>query len=99
MRSGPVGDRGDSDLRQRLAAIPGSAEIVEQALQAMAAECGVRLQAYRDESGVFIDDGAELSASSPGAADVRADIRIGGRVIDGPGGVLAYNYFPPLVIW
>lgn len=39
------------------------------------------------------DDGAAFP-SSPGVLGVRADLRIGGHLIDGPSNVLAYNYFP-----
>jgi hypothetical protein len=40
------------------------------------------------------DDGVALSGLG-GVTNVRGDIRIGGRLIDGgPGGILAYNYYP-----
>jgi hypothetical protein len=39
------------------------------------------------------DDGAAFPGSS-GALGVRGDVRIGGHLIDGGYGVLAYNYFP-----
>jgi hypothetical protein len=40
------------------------------------------------------DDGAALSGLG-GVIGVRGDVRIGGRLIDGgPGGILAYNYYP-----
>jgi hypothetical protein len=39
------------------------------------------------------DDGANMPGS-PGALGVRGDVRIGGRSIDGPSNVLAYNYYP-----
>ena len=39
------------------------------------------------------DDGASF-VSSVGVAGTRADIRIGGKDIDGKSGILAYNYFP-----
>ena len=39
------------------------------------------------------DDGASF-VSSVGVAGTRADIRIGGKDIDGNSGILAYNYFP-----
>ncbi len=44
------------------------------------------------------DDGADYivngNQSLLGAIGVRADIRIGGKALDGSGGVLAYNFFP-----
>jgi len=43
------------------------------------------------------DDGATMTnfTSSPaGSGTTRADIRIGGKTLNGPGGVLAYNYGP-----
>jgi len=39
------------------------------------------------------DDGANMPGSG-GALGVRGDVRIGGRYIDGPSNVLAYNYYP-----
>jgi len=39
------------------------------------------------------DDGATFPAS-PGELGLRGDVRIGAHPIDGPYGVLAYNYFP-----
>jgi serralysin len=43
------------------------------------------------------DDGITMTGSAsadPGVLGVRADLRIGGKNIDGNSGVLAYNYFP-----
>jgi hypothetical protein len=39
------------------------------------------------------DDGANMPGNG-GVLGVRGDVRIGGRSFDGPGGVLAYNYYP-----
>jgi hypothetical protein len=39
------------------------------------------------------DDGANMPGSG-GLLGVRGDVRIGGRYMDGPGNVLAYNYYP-----
>jgi hypothetical protein len=39
------------------------------------------------------DDGANMPGSG-GSLGVRGDVRIGGRYIDGPGNVLAYDYYP-----
>lgn len=39
------------------------------------------------------DDGANMP-NSGGVLGVRGDVRIGGRYIDGPSNVLAYNYYP-----
>ncbi|MCH8150155.1 MAG: matrixin family metalloprotease, partial [Planctomycetes bacterium] len=39
------------------------------------------------------DDGA--SWGSPGSAGLRGDLRISMKSLGGPGGVLAYNFFPP----
>lgn len=41
------------------------------------------------------DDGASFR-TSPGQLGVRGDVRIGSIPIDGPSGVLAYNYFPDI---
>lgn len=41
------------------------------------------------------DDGAPFR-TSPGQLGVRGDVRIGSIPIDGPSGVLAYNYFPDI---
>jgi hypothetical protein len=43
------------------------------------------------------DDGNPISNSgsdNPGVLGVRGDVRIGGHLIDGNSGILAYNYFP-----
>jgi hypothetical protein len=40
------------------------------------------------------DDSAAMSSGNNGVLGVRADVRIGGRFIDGPGNVLAFNNFP-----
>ena len=44
------------------------------------------------------DDGAPYQDTPPflfdGVLGVRGDMRIAGHVIDGPGGILAYNFFP-----
>jgi hypothetical protein len=60
------------------------------------------LNEWSDLSGITYlyeanDDGASFSSSSgaaPGVAGVRGDVRIGGHLIDGNSGVLAYNFFP-----
>jgi serralysin len=41
------------------------------------------------------DDGADMPYS-PGSLGVRGDVRIGGRYIDGPSNVLAYDYYPDI---
>jgi len=41
------------------------------------------------------DDGAAFPGL-PGVINVRGDVRIGGTVIDGNSGILAFNYFPDL---
>ncbi len=40
------------------------------------------------------DDGAAFPNSPGSATAPRGDVRIGGRYLDGPGRVLAFNYFP-----
>lgn len=40
------------------------------------------------------DDGANQTGGNGGVLGVRADMRVGGRNLDGASGVLAYNYFP-----
>jgi hypothetical protein len=60
------------------------------------------LNEWSDISGITYlygpnDDGAAFSSSSsasPGVTGVRGDVRIGGHLIDGNSGVLAYNFFP-----
>jgi hypothetical protein len=43
--------------------------------------------------GVTYDDGATFP-SSPGVLNVRPDVRVGGKFIDGPSNILAYNSYP-----
>jgi hypothetical protein len=40
------------------------------------------------------DSGNPVSGAYPGVLGVRGDVRIGGHLIDGNSGILAYNYFP-----
>ncbi|MBX3114571.1 MAG: pre-peptidase C-terminal domain-containing protein [Fimbriimonadaceae bacterium] len=40
------------------------------------------------------DDGASQSNANPGILGIRGDMRVGGRNIDGPSNVLAFNNFP-----
>ena len=57
-------------------------------------DCFVR---WDDRTGVSyietVDDGA-IHPDSAGVLGVRGDVRIGGRNIDGPSNILAYNFFP-----
>lgn len=43
---------------------------------------------------VTYDDGVEISPDNDGILGVRPDIRVGGHLIDGASGILAYNFFP-----
>jgi hypothetical protein len=83
---------GPSDLRAFLNGIYGSEApwlaLFQQAFDRWAELTGIT---YVYEPN---DDGAALSGLG-GDIGVRGDIRIGGRLIDGgPGGILAYNYYP-----
>lgn len=40
------------------------------------------------------DDGASISSGASGSLGVRGDVRIGGHLIDGNSGILAYNFYP-----
>lgn len=40
------------------------------------------------------DDGASFSSSGGSSANLRGDVRIAGKNIDGVNGILAYNFFP-----
>ncbi|QDU81071.1 Matrixin [Polystyrenella longa] len=43
---------------------------------------------------VEYDDGSDFELDNAGVLNTRADIRLGGRPIDGDSGVLAFNFFP-----
>lgn len=43
---------------------------------------------------VLVSDDGAAHPGSDGAIGVRGDVRIGGRFIDGPSGVLAYDFYP-----
>ena len=84
-----------SDLRARLDALYGSSATWLPIFQ------GVfdRWQALSGLNYVYqpTDDGAVFDDSLPGSegsAGVRGDVRIAGHIIDGPSGVLAYNFYP-----
>jgi hypothetical protein len=84
-----------SDLRARLDALYGSSATWLPIFQ------GVfdRWQALTGLNYVYqpTDDGAVFDDSLPGsegAAGLRGDVRISGHIIDGPSGVLAYNFYP-----
>ena len=55
-------------------------------------------QRWSDLSGLSYqqvdDDGATFGYQTPGELGARGDVRIGSINIDGPSGVLAYNYYP-----
>jgi serralysin len=82
---------GPSNLRARLNGIYGS----QAAWQPLFASVFDRWSSISGLSYTFEanDDGAAF-VNSVGVANVRADIRIGGKALDGNSGVLAYNYFP-----
>ncbi|WP_254512973.1 choice-of-anchor D domain-containing protein [Anatilimnocola floriformis] len=40
------------------------------------------------------DDGVALSSQAGGVLGTRGDVRISGHYVDGPGNILAYNFFP-----
>lgn len=69
----------------------------EQLWQAKFAEVFAR---WEELSGLrylqVTDDGAPFGQSSPGQLGVRGDVRIGSIPMDGPSGVLAYDYFPDI---
>jgi hypothetical protein len=85
------GGSGSSDLRKALNGIYGSQSawlpLFEKMFENWSAVSGVR---YVRETE---DDGATLGTAS-GVRGVRADVRIGGRAIDGDYGILAYNGYP-----
>lgn len=82
---------GPSNLRARLNTIYGS-QAVWQPLFASVFDrwSSISGLSYTYEAN---DDGAAFR-DSVGVANVRADIRIGGKALDGDSNVLAYNYFP-----
>lgn len=83
---------GPSNLRAFLNSIYGSESvwlpIFQQVFDRWEALTGV------DYVYVTYDDSSPIP-DNDGFANVRADLRIGGRFLDGPSNVLAFNYFPP----
>ena len=84
---------GPSDLNDFLnTTFPGGVtgeELIEQSFNRWDELSG--LTAVREIN----DDGSGFSSSSfNGRLGVRGDIRIGGQVLDGPNGTLAFNFFP-----
>jgi hypothetical protein len=80
-----------SNLQARMDAIYGSRDTWVNLLKQMFARWGeVTGITYVFEPN---DDGSTL-ADLPGEPGVRADLRIGGKAIDGNSGILAYNYYP-----
>lgn len=85
-----------NNLQTRLDTIYGSQPVwqplFESVFDRWAAVSGL---SYQFEAN---DDGATFTASTAvgqrGVLGTRADVRIGGKSINGNGGVLAYNYFP-----
>ncbi len=89
---GDSGPTGASDLTARLVEIYGSQSAAQAEFQQV-------FDRWESLSGLEYsfeanDDNAAFSGFSPGVLGTRADVRIGGRNIDGNGGVLAFNFFP-----
>jgi hypothetical protein len=95
----------DSDLVETFRGIYGDAHNAADTTyvgEAWFAQVEAALNEWSDISGITYvyeanDDGATFSSSSsanPGVTGVRGDVRIGGHLIDGNSGVLAYNFFP-----
>lgn len=90
---GTAGAAGASDLNSFLSTtFPGGVtgeELIEQAFNRWDELSG--LSVVRETN----DDGRALNTSTfDGVLGVRGDIRIGGQVLDGPNGTLAFNFFP-----
>ena len=88
------GPNAPNNLQTRLNAIYGNQATWQPHFQSV-------FNRWSDVSGLSYqfepnDDGATVTTSSTprGLLGVRADLRIGGKPLDGNSGVLAYNYFP-----
>ncbi len=86
---------GNNDLQTRLNVIYSGGQAVWQPLfqsvfDRWSAVSGLSYQFEATDDGAAINTGTFPS----GVVGTRADVRIGGKNIDGNSGVLAYNYFP-----
>jgi hypothetical protein len=88
---GTWADGGSSDLIAVFTAAWGSDGWVSKIRDAFGRWAAVTGITYIEVS----DDGADMP-DNPGALGLRGDVRIGGRSIDGPSNVLAYNYYPDI---
>lgn len=86
----PEDGTGNSTLRARLNALYGSQAVWQPLFQQAFDEWGTRT----GTNYVFVNDDGAAFPGSPGVLGQRGDVRIGGRTIDGPSNILAYNYFP-----
>ncbi|HMP16170.1 MAG TPA: matrixin family metalloprotease [Gemmatales bacterium] len=83
---------GNNNLQTRLNNIYGSQDVWQPLFQSV-------FDRWSSISGLdYIyepnDDGAAATGFNGGILGVRADVRIGGKPLDGNSGVLAYNWFP-----
>ncbi len=91
---------GESDLIANLdvwfGAGPGGADLTQRPWFAFFSSSFDRFSSISGLSYIYesADDGVAQSAANIGIPGVRSDVRIGGRSIDGPSNILAFNNFP-----
>jgi hypothetical protein len=102
----PINDSGSSgfanannDLQTRLNTIYGSQATWQPLFQSVfdrwSSVSGLSYQFEANDDGAAITGGTS-SGFPTGVLGTRADIRIGGKPLDGNSGTLAYNYFPSI---
>ena len=90
---------GNNDLQTRLNTIYGSQSVWQPHFQSVfdrwSSISGLTYQFEANDDGAAITGGTS-SGFPTGVLGTRADIRIGGKPLDGNSGTLAYNYFPSI---
>jgi serralysin len=87
-----------NNLQSFLNGIYGSQAVWQPLFQSVfdrwSAISGITYVFEPNDDGAIVTGAGSGSTSRPGILGVRADLRIGGKALDGNSGVLAYNYFP-----
>ncbi len=82
-------------LDARFGSGPGGADLTQRPWFNLFTDIFDRLESLTGNTYIYSpQDDAASFPNSPGVLNVRADMRIGGKSIDGGSGTLAYNYYP-----